>query len=258
MRLLIFAAALFATSAPAAAQGVFDGKWIADLRVQDATGLVDDYLVAGGRYACRSCDPPGAYALDGKLHPIVGDPEIDSESVTILGPRAILTREISPVRVREVTMTVSPDNTTATYVTIDRRTDIPGRLRTEYVARRIAPAPRGAHLVSGRWRGLRYVSMPPPYRERNIHQEGERLTVFTPRGGAYAATLGGPFERVGKGDIWVAFKQTDPRTLTETMKSGEKVIQVRTYTLAADGKSLDIATTDAVTGVTYRSVSRRS
>jgi hypothetical protein len=257
MRFLILVIAVLACAVPAAAKGPFDGKWIADLRVQDASGLVDDYLVADGAYACRSCDPPRAYAIDGKLHSITGDPEIASESVTVLGPHAILTREISPVRVREVTMTVSSDDKTATYVAIDRRTDIPGRLRTEYLAERIAPGPAGAHPVSGKWRGVRYVSVPAPYREKDIRQDGERLTVFSPRGGAYAATLDGPFEQVGAGHIWVAFKQTDPRTLSETMKNGDKVIQTRTYTLAADGKSLDIATIDMVTGVTYRSTSRR-
>ena len=111
----------------------------------------------------------------------------------MLGPRAILTREISPVRVREVTMTVAADGKTATYVAIDKRTDVPGRLRTEYLAERTAPAAAEANLVSGKWRGLRYLSVPMSFRLREFRQDGDHLTVSSPRSGAYSATLDGPF-----------------------------------------------------------------
>jgi hypothetical protein len=259
MTRLVLAAALIALAGPAAAKGPFDGQWISDLKTQDASGLVDDYLVADGAYACRSCDPPRSYPADGKLRPLAGDPEIASESVTVLGPRAILTREISPVRVREVTMTVAPDGKTARYVAIDRRTDVPGRLRTEYVAERIAPAPPGANLVSGKWRGLRYVSVPESYLLKAFRQDGDRLTVSSPRGGAYSAILGGPFASLGDaaGRRSVAFSQTDPRTVTERFKDGDKLTQVRTYTLSPDGRSLEIVTTDTTTGVAFRSTSHR-
>jgi hypothetical protein len=255
---MFIAAALFALAGPASAEGPFDGKWVSDLKTQDASGLMDDYLVADGAYACRSCDPPRGYRADGKLRPIGGDPEIASESVTILSPRAILTREISPVRVREVTMTVALDNRTATYVAIDKRTDVPGRLRTEYVAERVAPAPAGAHLVSGKWRGLRYVSVPMSFRLKEFRQDGDRLTVSSPRGGAYSAILDGPYAPLNaSGTIQVAFKRTSPRTITETFKDGDKVSQVRTYTLSQDGRALEIVTTDATTGVSFRSTSFR-
>jgi hypothetical protein len=243
-----------ACAGPAAAKGPFDGKWIADLKTQDASGLVDDYLVAGGAYACRSCDPPRNYPADGKLRPVIGDPEIASESVTVLGPRAILTTEISPVRVRKVTMTVAADGATATYVAIDKRTDIPGRLRTEYIAKRIASAPAGAHLVSGKWRGLRYVSVPMSFRVKEIRQDGERLTISSPRGGAYSAILDGPFTALNAaGTRRVAFRRAGLRSILETFKDGEKVTQTRTYELSADGKSLESVTTDPATGAAFRS-----
>jgi hypothetical protein len=256
--LLLAAVALLAIAFPAAAKGPFDGKWISDLKTQDASGLQDDYLVADGAYACRSCDPPRRYPADGKLRPITGDPEVASESVTVLSPRAILTREISPVRIREVTMTVAPDNKTATYVAIDKRTDVPGRLRTEYVAERVAPAPAGANLVSGKWRGLRYVSVPMSFRLKEFRQDGDRLTVSSPRGGAYSAVLDGPYAPLNaSGALQVAFKRASPRSISETMKTGDKIVQVRTYTLSQDGRSLEIVTTDATTGVSFRSTSFR-
>jgi hypothetical protein len=258
MKPLVLAAVLCTFAAPAFAKGPFDGRWISDLRTQDASRLVDDYLVADGQYACRSCDPPRAYPADGQPHPITGDPEVASESVTVVGPRVILTREVSPVRVREVTMTVAADDRTATYVAIDRRTDIPGRLRTEYVAERIAPAPPGAHPVSGKWRGLRYVSVPESFRLKEIRQEGERLIVSSPRGGVYSAVIGGPFEPLGAdGKRSVSFRRTGPATITETVRDGDKVVQVRTYVLSPDHRSLEITTTDTTTGAVFRSTSRR-
>ena len=262
MRPLILAAALAALASPAAAPphaegGPFDGRWVSDLSTQDASGQVDDYLLAHGRYECRSCDPPRSYPADGRLRPVTGDPEIASESVAVLGPRAILTTEISLVRVRKVTMTVSADDRTATYVAIDHRTDIPGRLRTEYLAQRIAPPPPGAHRVSGKWRGVRYVSVPEAFRLKEIRQVGERITFTSPRGGAYGAVLDGPFEPLPSGKLLVGVKRTAPRTLTETLKDDDKVVQVRTYALSPDGKSLTTVTTDAVTGARFSSTAHR-
>jgi hypothetical protein len=258
MRRLLLAAALLTLASAAAAKGPFDGKWVTDLKTQDASGLIDDYLIADGAYACRSCDPPRNYPADGKLRPIVGDPEIASESVAVLSPRAILTTEVSPVRVRKVTMTVAVNGRTATYVAIDKRTDVPGPLRTEYIAERIAPAPRGANLVSGKWRGLRYVSVPMSFRLKEIRQDGERLTISSPRGGAYSAILDGPFAPLNaSGTRQVAFKRAGPRTIVETFREGDKVSQTRTYTLSQDGRKLESVTTDTTTGASFRSTSLR-
>src|SRR5205823_6503923 len=123
----------------------------------------DNYLVANGIYKCDSCHPPRTYPADGKMRAIPGDVSVISEGVTIAGPRTIITRIVDHEMTRETTMTVAPDDQIATYVSLDKWPGRTKRLRTEYVAKRVAPAPAGAHPVSGSWLGLRYMTVPEKY-----------------------------------------------------------------------------------------------
>ncbi|MBS0333145.1 MAG: hypothetical protein JSS35_10295, partial [Proteobacteria bacterium] len=142
-----------------AASGPFDGKWQAELGDQVEANRTDAYLVANGRYRCDSCKPPRAYPTDGVARP-VGDPRVSAESVRISGPRSITTHMIEPDMIRDVTMTVDADDRTATYVALDRWPHADRPLRTVLKARRIRPAPRGAHPVSGSWKVIGYTEVP--------------------------------------------------------------------------------------------------
>jgi len=236
------------------------GRWVADLSTQDATETLDVYEVANGLYACLRCTPPRRYPADGKLRPVPGDPGV-SESVTVISPRAIVTRIVSQGRTRETTMTVDAQDRTATYVSIDHRDDLPGTLMTEYLARRVAPAPRGANQVSGSWRGVRYVSVPEALRAVDLHDDGRRFTWAQPTGEHFTASYGGPYAPIQSrnGVIGLAaVKRVDARTVVETRKAGGKLVMTRTYRLSQDGKSLSMATLNEVTGSTFRATSRRA
>ena len=234
-------ALLLAASGAARAAGPFDGLWVDDLATQVDPGHADVYLVQAGKYRCDSCIPPRAYPADGRARPVPGDPDTVSESVAVTGPRSILTRIVGADMVRETTMTVAPDDRTATYVSLDRW---PGRadlLKTEFLARRIAPAPAGAHPVSGSWEGVRYVDVPIPYRSVEFRQDGDRLTRSTFRHGHYTAVLGGPpVPLLGAAEdrLTVAVRQADPLTLVETVFDGGKPATERTYRLSQGGKAL--------------------
>ena len=147
LALAIVAAASSASVADARRPGALNGDWVADLQTQ--TGLSRDvYVLRDGIYGCESCSPPRSYPADGALRAVTGAPGV-SEAVTIAGPRTIVTRIVQPALIRVTTMTVAPDDETATYVSIDRRPGISVPLRTEYLARRVAPGPPGSHRVSG-------------------------------------------------------------------------------------------------------------
>lgn len=260
MRLAAAVFALLLLTGTAHAAPTLTGKWVADLDTQDATETIDIYAVANGQYRCRSCTPPRSYAADGQPHPVPGDADVISESVAVVSPRSIITRIVSPTRVRETTMTVAPDDLTATYVSIDHRTDLPGELRTEYLARRIAPAPAGANQVSGSWRGVKYVSVPEIIRTVELVDDGRKLIYREPGGFHFTSNYDGPPTEVehGKGMISrVRVQRTGDRSVKEIWLHGSKITEVRTYALSADGRSLEIATTDALTGVTFRGTSRR-
>lgn len=252
------AAAALASAAPAAPGSPLSGTWVADLGSQQ--GLPTDiYLVQGGLYSCASCTPPRRYPADGRLRAVAEDPGV-SEAVTIIDERTISTRIVQSDLVRSTRMRVARDGRTATYVSIDRRTGIEGPLRTEYLARRIASGPAGSHAVSGTWRGIRYVSVPVQLRTTILSDSGHALSYRTGSGFSYSARYGGgfvPIEGPYDGSVAVSVLKAGPRQLVETRRRGGKDVQVRTYTVRADGRRMEIATTDLVTGTTFRVTARR-
>src|SRR5689334_15838893 len=87
----------------------FSGIWLADLDTQSLPAHPDVYLVAHRQYRCDSCEPPRDYPADGRPHPVPGDANVTSESVTIAGARTIVTRIVGPALTRETRMTVARD-----------------------------------------------------------------------------------------------------------------------------------------------------
>jgi hypothetical protein len=243
----------------AASAGPFTGTWVADLDSQ--SGLTRDvYLVANGTYSCESCSPPRHYPADGKLHRIVGDPEVNFESVTVTGPRTIVTRLREKAMNRTTTMTVSRDDRTATYVSIDHRPGIKEPLKTVYLARRVAPAPPRAHAVSGTWQGVAYKVVPELIRTTILREEGAKLTYRVPVGATYTARIGGgfaPLHGLGTERQDAAVKKVDERTIVETRRRDGKVIMVRTFSLSPNGKTLTISSRYPETNSAFRITAHR-
>jgi hypothetical protein len=259
MRAILLLGAAIGASAPAPARSPFDGRWVAELDTQ--TGLATDvYLVANGTYRCDSCHPPRAYPADGRPHRVPGATDIVSEAVTVSGPRTIVTRIESPTLHRVTTMTVAEDDATATYVSDDRRPGVRGPLHSVYTARRTAPTPPGAHPVSGSWQGIHYVSVPEQVRTTELRVAGNRLIYRHPLGYSFTAVFGGGFVRVRgpyKTPVFAAVRRLGPRTIEETRRSAGKIALIRTYTLARDGRSLTIGSTEPGSGQTFRIVAHR-
>jgi hypothetical protein len=257
-------AALMAVAAaalsPDASQhpGPLSGTWVADLATQQSLPT-DVYLVRDGIYSCESCTPPRRFPADGRLRVVDGDPGV-SETVRVVDPRTISTHIVRPDMVRTTRMRVSRDGQSALYVSIDRRPGISGPLRTEYEARRAAPAPAGAHAASGTWQGVRYISVPIQLRTTTLTDSGDRLSYRSGSGFSYMAGFdGAPVPVVGPydGSISVSVRRLDSRRIVETRRRNGEDVQVRTYTLAPDGRSMDIATTDLTTNSTFRITARR-
>jgi hypothetical protein len=233
---------------------------VADLDTQ--SGLATDiYLVRDGSYTCTSCEPPRTYLADGQPYPVPAEPGLTSEAVTITGPRTIVTHIVSPPLDRVTTMTVAPDDQTATYVSIDHRPGIAAALRTEYLARRTAPAPVGAHPVSGTWQGVRYVEVPALVRTTTLRLTGDQFSYSTPLGTSFTALLGGDFVPVrtaqGTG-VTASVRRTGELQIEELVKRDGKLIAVRTFTVTPNGDAMEIATTDPLKRLTFRATSRRA
>jgi hypothetical protein len=260
LKAYILAATLALGGAPAPAASPFDGRWVDQLKTQAGEAGFDTYLVANGTYRCESCSPPRAYPADGKPRSVPGDTSVISESVTVAGPGILVTRVVSAQMTRENTMTVAPDGRTASYVSLDAWPGRAKRLRTRYLARRVAPAPAGSNAVSGSWRGVAYLEVPEEYRSVTLNEAHGRFTRVNFRHGRYTATIGGPAARVtGDGkDIYEAtVRAPDPRARVETILLAGTPVVERTYTLSADGKSMVTAVRDPKDGHVYRTTSHR-
>ena len=259
-RLLASASAGWAVASVALAAPSISGHWVADLSSQKLPEHLDVYLVANGHYDCKSCAPPRSYAADGKPHPIPGDGEVTSEAVTVLSPRSIRTRIVSPSLVRETTMTASADDSTALYVSLDRRPGVKGVLRTRYIARRVAHGPQGANRVSGSWQGIAYLEVPRKVRTIALRLSGNRLSYSTPTGVSYSAAIGGPPAKVRgpyAGSMTAYVRRLDRLTFVETRRRDGTPLFERTFHLSPDGKLLEISTRDESNGTTFVATSRR-
>ena len=245
-------------SAEPSREGLLTGTWVADLTSQQ--GLPTDvYVVHGGTYKCVSCVPARKYPSDGKMRTVVEVPPV-SEAVTIIDARTISTRIVEPGLVRTTTMRVAPDGQTAVYVSLDRRQGIEGLLRTEYLARRVAPGPAGSHAVSGSWQGVRYVSVPLQLRTTILSEDGEQFSYRTGTGYSYTASYQGSFVPISgpyDGSTSVSVRKVSPYRVVETRRRGGQEIQTRTYTVGRNGQVMEIATMNPVTNTTFRVTARR-
>lgn len=248
-----------AAAAPPAA-GPFDGTWVEDLNTQMGEAGFDTYLVANGVYGCKSCQPPRSYPADGKMRPVAGDTSVLSESAIVTGPRTLVTRIVDHEMTRETTMIVAAGGNSATYVSLDAWPGRARRLRTEYRATRVAPAPPGAHPVSGSWRGVAYVAAPEEYRSVTLHDAGGLFSRSNFRHGRYTARIGGPPVPVtgdGKNIYQAAVRAPDPRTRVETISLAGKVAVERTYALSPDGRALTTTVRNAGGGQPFSIVAHR-
>lgn len=89
---------------------------------------------------------------------------------------------------------------------------------------------------------------------------GSRLVYHTPLGSSCTARLGGgyvPVRTAYGGSYLAAFRKLDPRQIEETIREGGKLVAVRTFTVASDGRSMEIATSPADGGATFRVTARK-
>lgn len=258
MAALVLAGGALLSAAPAPRTMPLSGTWVADLDTQQ--GLPTDvYLLRDGTYSCESCIPRRRYPADGTLRAVSELPQV-SESVRIVDARTISTQIVQRDLTRTTLMRVARDGRTATYVSTDRRVGIQGTLRTEYLARRTASGPTGSHAASGTWQGVRYVSVPVQLRTIVLTDRGDLLSYRSGSGYSYAARYGGTFEALSgpyDGGVTVAVRRIDRHRVVETRRRGGNAVQIRTYTVSTDGRSMEIATTDLTTNSTFRATSRR-
>ena len=242
-------------AAPAAEAGAdpINGTWKTDLASIKIDAKPDQLLLKDGQFSCSTCTPPIAVAADGAVHP-VDRPYADHMSVKIDDDHNVTRTNQKGGKTTYVQkFSVSPDGNTLTVNFTDTSGTKP--VTGTYKETRAAPAPAGAHAISGSWKGQPPTNVSDEGLTVTFAADSDMLHLSTPAGQSYDAKLDGT-ETPIKGDIGgttASVKKLGPGSYQETDRRGGKVTDVITMTVGADGKlsfkdenKLDGSTTTSV------------
>lgn len=222
----------------AATADAISGTWKADLATAQVEQQPDQLLLQAGQYSCKTCNPPVTVAADGAFHPITA-PYADHLAVKVVdGQTIIRTGQKGGRQTGETKLTVSADGNTLTGEFIDSSTPNAPPVKGKYTETRVAPAPAGAHAISGSWKPAKIESVSDEGLTVTYKLEGDTLHMSSPAGQSYDAKLDGTDTPI-KGDIagtTASVKKVGDNSYEETDKRDGKVVGVATFSVGADGK----------------------
>jgi hypothetical protein len=222
-------------SAAAAGEGI-NGTWKTDLSSVKIDAKPDQYLLKAGQFSCSTCTPPLTVAADGAFHPVTR-PFADHIAVKVDDDHNVTrTSQKGGKTTGEAKYTVSADGNTLTvnFQNMAGAKTVSGM----FTEARVAPAPAGAHAMSGSWKPNKFNNVSDEGLTVTFNLEGDTLHMSAPTGQSYDAKLDGPDVPI-KGDIsgtTASVKKLADNSYQETDKRDGKVIDVITMTIGADGK----------------------
>jgi len=251
------AVVLLLSAAPLAAQTHFDGTWEMKMDTLQFSGPPETYLIEKGMYHCLSCVPPVDVKADGEDQKVPGHESFyDTLAVRIINPYSVnfVFKKNGKLAASSVE-TVSDDNKTMTE---DFSNSTEGDSAVgKAMFLRVGPVRPGAHALSGEWR------------MDTVHNSGATgtLTTFESTDGGlrisdgiqtYAAKFDGVDYPIGRtGHATISLKLIDEYTIEETDKRDGKLVTVARMTVAKDGKSMKVESTDKRRGTTMTYTAER-
>jgi hypothetical protein len=244
----LLASLLFASSL-LSAQSRFDGTWEMKMDTLEFSGPPEEYVLSAGTLHCLSCVPKVDVRTDGSEQKITGHPQFDTISVRVVDPNSVefaYKKDGKPTFA--CTETVSPDGSTM----IEEFTETPTtqRVTGHAMFARVDKGPVGSHALSGSWemRTVKNVSSTGPTTTYQTISNGLRVSAGPQH---YEAKFDGKDYAVeGNPSQTFSLKWIDDDTLEQTEKEGGKVIRVARMTVAKDGKSMRVESTDKQRGAT--------
>ncbi|MBV8681763.1 MAG: hypothetical protein JO111_02735 [Caulobacteraceae bacterium] len=242
---LVGAALMIAAPAAALAASPFDGTWKTDPKTVTTSGKPTEVLLKDGVFSCANCAPPFKVKADGAPHPMPADtPYVNQIAVTVVDShtvRAVGSQGSQQMGVQ--TWTASPDGKTLT-LKFDTNPIHPGAPsgETTSVFRRLAAGPAGSHAISGSWHRTGIASMSDSNATVTLKVDGPTV-IYTSAGGTnYHAVAGGKPVPV-RGDptgLMASVEKMGDRKLVETDWRKGKKVEVDTYTVAPDDKTMTV------------------
>lgn len=197
MRRFLLAAALGSTAfiaSPILAASPIDGTWKAEVSSAKLSTKPDVWSIKDGIYDCTSCTPPYKIAADGSMQPVAGREYWDAAAITVIDANTLsMTRYRAAAAIGTTKLTLSPDGQMLTYVGTSSDNAKGMTTTSTSMAKRVGPAPAGAHAASGSWQA---VNDGAQIAEENLiltlAMKGRAVTMTLGTGEHYTATIGGP------------------------------------------------------------------
>jgi len=232
---------LLSLSSLCAAQRAFDGTWRPDPQIYSPTRKPDVLDLANGTYACRTCTPPYKIKADGHDQPISGNPDYETLSISVVGPRSV--RKIGKKgghTVVESEMVVSDDGQKLT----ERQTIYfvaPRLIEFTTHSLRVAAGSGGAHPISGTWR-MTDGDVTNHAEDTIFKVTGNVLEMSDRMGRSFAAKLDGTEAPYNGSEEFtsVSLKLLDDHTIEESDRRSGKVVNISRWSVSSDGKTMHV------------------
>jgi len=253
-RLLFF---LFLVTSTLSAQARFDGTWEMKMDTLEFSGPPEVYLIEKGIYHCSSCVPPVNVITDATDQKVTGHEYFyDTVAVKIIDEltvRFTFKKQGKPAAVSTETVSRDGRGMIEEFSNITEGETVTGHAGFT----RVKQGPAGSHPLSGEWR-MDTV--------HNSSAAGTLTTFESIDGGlkisdgiqTYAAKFDGIDYPIGRsGHATIALKLIDDYTLEETDKRDGKLVTTARMTIAKDGKTMKVESTDKQRGTTMTYTAQR-
>ena len=124
---------------------------------------------------------------------------------------------------------------------------------------RVAPRPLGSHAISGSWKVSKRLSRSENNLIITLKLTADAFSFSDPTDQGYVARLDGT-ETALNGSLdgtIVSVRQIDDKTIQETDKRSGKVVEVTTFVVSDDGKTLGVSQEDKTKGTTRQFLLRK-
>jgi hypothetical protein len=223
-------------STDARSQSPFDGTWVIDTGQNENLASEKPRALSVSNGVFR--DGERQLTADGSDHKVPATGYWDTVSVRIVDDRTveIVSKKAGKVTYTE-TDTVSADGNTLTKVMKDTTEAEAVTFESDF--RRIAPAPAGAHSVSGSWQVFK-ESRSENSTIIKYKCTSQGFSAETPLGEKLEAKFDGKLYEMqdDPGHTMVSVKLINPYTVEQTNVRGGKIVFIVTLVVTSDGKTI--------------------
>jgi hypothetical protein len=233
----------------AIAKTPFDGTWKTRLDSMQVSGKPDVYEISNGMFDCKSCVPPFKIQADGTDQPVPEHAYLDHESVKIVSASSIESTDKKAGKVMQtLTFTLSADGSklTGKFTSYSGEKPFSGT----FTEKRVGPAAAGAHPISGSWMQDSVSDISDVARTVTLQSTPNGLKIMWNGLTTDAKFDGKEYPSVGDpGKTMVTLKKISDTQIEETDRRLGKVFDIIVWTVAADGKTINVVDTDPAHGI---------